>query len=115
VRAWASDLIFKEFVSGNAGSGLVIREITDLIERCEFIICDLTNERLNVYYELGYAHGVGNEAREILLIAKEGKAIVTSAVTISKAGSLGSELSEPLHEPAITAGLCPTVTTSGGD
>jgi len=59
-------------VDENAGSGLVIREITDLIERSEFIICDLTHERPNVYYELGYAHGVGNEAIDILLIAKEG-------------------------------------------
>ena len=62
-------------VDENTGSGLVIREITDLIERCEFIICDLTGERPNVYYELGYAHGVGNEAMEILLIAKEGTAL----------------------------------------
>lgn len=59
-------------VDENAGSGLIIREITELIERSEFIVCDLTNERPNVYYELGYAHGVGNEAMDILLIAKEG-------------------------------------------
>ena len=56
----------------STGSGHVIREITDLIERSEFIICDLSNERPNVYYELGYAHGVGNESMDILLIAKEG-------------------------------------------
>ncbi|ACF44821.1 hypothetical protein [Pelodictyon phaeoclathratiforme] len=62
-------------VDENTGSGLIIREITDLIERCEFIICDLTNERPNVYYELGYAHGVGNEANDILLIAKEGSTL----------------------------------------
>ncbi|MCZ7636689.1 MAG: hypothetical protein M5U12_12060 [Verrucomicrobia bacterium] len=59
-------------VDENAGSGLVIGEITDLIEQAEFIICDLTHERPNVYYELGYAHGVGNEALDILLIAKAG-------------------------------------------
>ena len=59
-------------VDESEGSGLVIREITDLIERAEFIICDLSRERPNVYYELGYAHGVGNEAIDILLIAKEG-------------------------------------------
>ena len=59
-------------VDESTGSGLVIREITDLIERAEFIICDLTRERPNVYYELGYAHGVGNEAMDILLVAKEG-------------------------------------------
>lgn len=54
------------------GSGIVIAEITTLIEDAEFIICDLTHERPNVYYELGYAHGVGNEGEEILLIAREG-------------------------------------------
>jgi hypothetical protein len=58
-------------VDENIGSGLIIREITGLIERAEFIICDLTHERPNVYYELGYAHGVGNEPLNILLLAKE--------------------------------------------
>jgi hypothetical protein len=59
-------------VDENIGSGLVIGEITKMIEDAEFIICDLTLERPNVYYELGYAHGVGNEATDILLIAKKG-------------------------------------------
>jgi len=59
-------------VDDKPGSGLVIREITEMIERAEFIICDLTNERPNVYYELGYAHGVGNQDLDILLIAKSG-------------------------------------------
>lgn len=54
------------------GSGFVLRKITDLIERAEFVICDLTHERPNVYYELGYAHGVGNEAEDILLLARAG-------------------------------------------
>lgn len=59
-------------VDENVGSGVIIREITDLIERAEFIICDISQERPNVYYELGYAHGVGNESTDILLIAKDG-------------------------------------------
>ena len=59
-------------VDENTGGGLVIGDITDLIERAEFIICDMTKERPNVYYELGYAHGVGNEAMDILLIAAQG-------------------------------------------
>jgi hypothetical protein len=56
----------------NVGSGFVIRSVTALIERAEFIIFDLTYERPNVYYELGYAHGVGNEAEDILLLAAAG-------------------------------------------
>jgi hypothetical protein len=56
----------------NAGSGLIIDEIMELIDDAEFIVCDLTGERPNVYYELGYAHGAENEPQRILLIAKEG-------------------------------------------
>jgi len=62
-------------VDENTGSGFIVREITELIEKAEFIIFDLTNERPNVYYEPGYAHGVGNEALDILLIAREGTII----------------------------------------
>ncbi len=59
-------------VDEKIGSGFVIQEIKDLIEKAEFIIFDLSEERPNVYYELGYAHGIGNEAEDILLLAKEG-------------------------------------------
>ncbi len=62
-------------VDENVGSTFIFKEITNLIERAEFIICDLTDERPNVYYELGYAHGVGNESMDILLIAKEGSKV----------------------------------------
>ena len=54
------------------GSGFVLRKIFRYIEQAEFIIADLTEERPNVYYELGYAHGVGNEENEILLVAQIG-------------------------------------------
>lgn len=54
------------------GSGLILRKITSYIENTEFLIVDLTDEKPNVYYELGYAHGVGNEDYDILLVAKEG-------------------------------------------
>ena len=59
-------------VDENYSSGFIILEIIELIEKAEFIIFDLTYERPNVYYELGYAHGVGNSPSNILLLAKEG-------------------------------------------
>lgn len=59
-------------VDCNAGSGLILRQILTSIENSEFIIVDLSDERPNVYYELGYAHGVGNGEHDILLVAKQG-------------------------------------------
>jgi hypothetical protein len=58
-------------VDESVGSGLIHLQIKDEIEKAEFCVFDLTDERPNVYYELGYAHGVGNEANDILLIAKQ--------------------------------------------
>jgi hypothetical protein len=54
------------------GSGPIPTRILREIEEAEFLIIDLSVERPNVYYELGYAHGVGNRPIEILLIAKAG-------------------------------------------
>jgi hypothetical protein len=54
------------------GSDFVMKKIAELIEKAWLIVCDLTYERPNVYYELGYAHGVGNTGSNILLIAREG-------------------------------------------
>lgn len=59
-------------VDQNVGSGFIILEVLDLIERAEFLIFDLSEERPNVYYELGFAHGVGNSPSSILLIARSG-------------------------------------------
>lgn len=58
--------------NGLVGSNTIIDEIKELIEKSEFIIIDLTLENPNVYYELGYADGAGNEGKDILLIAKKG-------------------------------------------
>jgi len=55
-----------------AGSGHILIRIVDAIEDGEFLIFDLTKEKPNVYYELGYAHGVGNRPEDIVLIAKKG-------------------------------------------
>jgi hypothetical protein len=54
------------------GSGMVMRKIYKLILESEFIITDLTESRPNVYFELGFALGVGNLSSDVLLIAKKG-------------------------------------------
>jgi len=55
-----------------AGSVLITNEVREYLIRAEIIICDLTGERHNVYYELGLAHGVGNIPLDIFLVAREG-------------------------------------------
>lgn len=51
-------------------------KITDVILKSirdkDLLICDLTSERPNVYYELGFAHGIG---RKVILLAREGTVI----------------------------------------
>lgn len=51
-------------------------KITDLIlseiNCSRYLVCDISIDRPNVYYELGYAHGRG---REVILIAREGSNI----------------------------------------
>lgn len=56
-----------------AGTGFVMSDIDLMIRESEFIICDLSNARANVYYELGYAHGAGNVRENTLLIARKRK------------------------------------------
>lgn len=57
------------------GSGIILSQITKAIEDAEFVVVDLTDERPNVYYELGYAHGVGNASADVLLVAQAGSAL----------------------------------------
>ena len=49
------------------------KKITDVIleklRGSRFLICDISTERPNVYYELGFAHGIG---KEVILVAREG-------------------------------------------
>ena len=49
------------------------RTITDVIvgaiNRSRFVVADLTLERPNCYYEVGYAHSIG---KQVIILAKEG-------------------------------------------
>jgi len=49
------------------------KKITDVIleklRSARFLICDISTERPNVYYELGFAHGIN---KDVILVAKEG-------------------------------------------
>jgi len=47
-------------------------KIIEKIKRSEFLIADLTKERPNVYYEIGYAHAIGKRP---IFIRKEGTKI----------------------------------------
>ena len=55
----------------NVGAAIILREIVGNLLEAEFLIFDLSHERPNVYFELGYAFGVGNRADNVLLIARE--------------------------------------------
>lgn len=53
-------------------SGKITDLILEHIATSEWLICDISTERPNVYYELGYAHGI---KKEVILIAEAGSNI----------------------------------------
>ncbi len=55
-----------------SGSAVVMRNVFKLILESEFIIGDLSYERPNVYFELGFALGVDNLSCDVLLVARKG-------------------------------------------
>ncbi|MEE9581205.1 MAG: hypothetical protein V3V74_07815 [Nitrosomonadaceae bacterium] len=50
-------------------SGKITDLILEYLRESKYLICDVTKERPNVYYELGYAHALG---KEVILIADFG-------------------------------------------
>lgn len=64
-----------ERVDENDAASLIILDIVESIKKAQFIVFDLTYERPNVYYELGFAHGVGNTKTNVILIARKGTKI----------------------------------------
>lgn len=55
-----------------AGSNGITKQLKALIRDADFCIFDLTGERPNVYYEIGYAHGIGHTGDSIIFIADKG-------------------------------------------
>lgn len=53
-------------------SGKVTDLILDHIDKSKFLLCDVSTERPNVYYELGYAHG---RRKDVILIARQGSTV----------------------------------------
>lgn len=42
-------------------NGLIIEDITRSIRECSIVIADITPNNANVYYEIGFAHGIGKQ------------------------------------------------------
>lgn len=61
-----------ERIDDNLGDYVITEAILKKIHEAEFIICDLTEERPNVYFELGYARGI---QKTVILTAKHGTKI----------------------------------------
>lgn len=55
-----------------ANSHQIVDAIHNHIQTCGFVIADLTNERPNVYYEIGYAKGL---EKKLILTSKKGTAV----------------------------------------
>lgn len=58
-----------ERVDESAFAGAIMDRIQDGIRAADFVVADLSDERPNVYLEVGYAWGVG---KPVILVAREG-------------------------------------------
>ena len=64
--------IISERIDDVHTSGRITNEVLEKIETSDYIFVDLTLERPNVYYELGYCHGMGKDSKNIILMARKG-------------------------------------------
>lgn len=71
-----------------ANTHQIIDEIHDRIQTCGFVIADLTNERPNVYYEIGYAMALG---KKLLITSKAGSEVHFDLYGYSRIEWSGSE------------------------
>lgn len=84
-------------------------EMFNNIKSCAFVIVDLTNERPNVYYELGYADALG---KPIIVTAKQGTKVHFDAkdfpiIFWSSQKKLREELTIRINQIAIQQGRLP--------
>ena len=70
IKSGANDCgITAERIDDDERSERITDRILDSIRKAEFVIIDLTHERPNVFFEAGYAHGIGKTP---IYIAREG-------------------------------------------
>lgn len=87
----------------------IIDAIHDHIQTCGFVIADLTNERPNVYYEIGYTMGLN---KKLILTAKRGESVHFDLQGFNRIEWSGSEnlkrqLRPVIQELASSFGLSP--------
>lgn len=87
----------------------IIDAIHDHIQTCGFVIADLTNERPNVYYEIGYAMGLN---KKLILTSKKDESVHFdlhgySRVEWSGSENLKKQLRPIVKELARSFGLSP--------
>jgi guanylate kinase len=68
VEAQGGDLKIQR-IDDKFGDYKITEEVLKEIQEAELLICDLTDERPNVYFELGYARGI---TKTVILTAKQG-------------------------------------------
>lgn len=64
--------LYAERVMDVQGDYKISDQIMDMIKRAYLVVADLTHERPNAYFELGYARGLG---KRLITIAREGTEI----------------------------------------
>jgi hypothetical protein len=70
IKAGATECgITAERIDDDQRSERITDRMMESIRKAEFVIVDLTNERPNVFYEAGYAHGLGKIP---IYVAREG-------------------------------------------
>jgi len=66
----------------------IVDAIHDHIQTCGFVIADITNERPNVYYEIGYAKGLD---KKLILTSKKGTPVHFDLYGYNRVEWTGSE------------------------